>query len=94
LRGPISSSSRERVATRQFWGQHIPTIQPIRRSGTFRLVKKNLVPGAIVILHDGIPDPSRSIEALPNILVAGHQRGLQFVSIGVLIGSGSTPPND
>jgi peptidoglycan/xylan/chitin deacetylase (PgdA/CDA1 family) len=58
------------------------------------LVKKNLAAGAIVILHDGIPDPSRSLEALPNILVAGHQRGLQFVSVGFLIGSGSTPPND
>ena len=52
------------------------------------LVKKNLAPGAIVILHDGIPDPSRSIEALPNILSAGHQKGLEFVTIGVLVASG------
>ena len=52
------------------------------------LVKKNLAPGAIVILHDGIPDPSRSIAALPDILVAGRERGLQFVTIGALMASG------
>jgi peptidoglycan/xylan/chitin deacetylase (PgdA/CDA1 family) len=49
------------------------------------LIEKNLVPGAIVILHDGIRDPSRSIQALPHILTAGHQRGLRFVSIGALM---------
>jgi peptidoglycan/xylan/chitin deacetylase (PgdA/CDA1 family) len=46
---------------------------------------KNLRPGAIVILHDGIRDPSRSIEALPQILAAGKQKGLQFVTIGRLM---------
>lgn len=51
------------------------------------LVEKNLVPGAIVILHDGISDPSRSIEALPHILQAGHKRGLRFVSISELMSS-------
>ena len=49
------------------------------------LIEKNLVPGAIVILHDGIRDPSRSIQALPHILTAGHRRGLRFVSIGALM---------
>lgn len=33
---------------------------------------------AIAILHDGIRVPSRSIEALPQILAAGKQKGLQF----------------
>jgi peptidoglycan-N-acetylglucosamine deacetylase len=51
------------------------------------LVEKNLVPGAIVILHDGIPDPSRSIEALPHILNVAEQRGLRVVSIGELMKS-------
>lgn len=51
------------------------------------LTSKNLAPGAIVILHDGISDPTRSIAALPDILAAGEQKGLQFVSIGVLMGS-------
>jgi peptidoglycan-N-acetylglucosamine deacetylase len=49
------------------------------------LIEKNLVPGAIVILHDGIRDPSRSIRALPHILTAGRQRGLCFVPIGALM---------
>ena len=58
------------------------------------LVKKNLGPGAIVILHDGIPDPSRTIEALPNLRVTGHKRGLQFVTVGVLMASGRSSPNE
>jgi peptidoglycan-N-acetylglucosamine deacetylase len=49
------------------------------------LIAKNLVPGVIVILHDGIRDPGRSIEALPHILDAGRARGLRFVSIGALV---------
>jgi peptidoglycan-N-acetylglucosamine deacetylase len=48
------------------------------------LIEKNLVPGTIIILHDGISDPTRSIEALPHILAAGKSRGLSFVSIGEL----------
>jgi peptidoglycan/xylan/chitin deacetylase (PgdA/CDA1 family) len=49
------------------------------------LVEKNLVPGTIVILHDGIADATRSIQALPHILDAGRQRGMRFVSIGELL---------
>ena len=45
------------------------------------LVEKNLVPGTIVILHDGISDATRSIQALPQILQSGRQRGMRFVSI-------------
>ena len=51
------------------------------------LVEKNLAPGAIVILHDGISDPSRSLEPLPHILEAGRRKGLRFVSISGLIRS-------
>jgi peptidoglycan/xylan/chitin deacetylase (PgdA/CDA1 family) len=49
------------------------------------LTEKNLTPGAIVVLHDGISDPTRSIEALPHILAAGRRRGLRFVSLGTLM---------
>jgi hypothetical protein len=49
------------------------------------LIEKNLVPGAIVILHDGISDPTRSIQALPHILSVGRRKGLRFVSIGALV---------
>jgi peptidoglycan/xylan/chitin deacetylase (PgdA/CDA1 family) len=48
------------------------------------LVEKNLVPGTIAILHDGISDPTRSIKALPHILDTGRRRKLKFVSIGEL----------
>ena len=49
------------------------------------LVRKNLAPGTIVILHDGISDATRSIQALPHILHAGRQRGMRFVSVGELM---------
>jgi peptidoglycan/xylan/chitin deacetylase (PgdA/CDA1 family) len=49
------------------------------------LIRKNLVPGAIVILHDGIPDPTRSVEALPAVLEEGRRRGFRFVPIGELM---------
>jgi peptidoglycan/xylan/chitin deacetylase (PgdA/CDA1 family) len=49
------------------------------------LIEKNLAPGTIIILHDGIPDPSRSIEALPHILAEGKRRRFSFVSIGELV---------
>lgn len=49
------------------------------------LIEKNLAPGTIVILHDGISNPKRGIEALPHILTEGRRRGLQFVSIGQLM---------
>lgn len=52
------------------------------------LVEKNLAPGAIVILHDGIEDPSRSLAALPRILAEGNARGLRFVSVGALMRAG------
>ena len=55
------------------------------------LVGKNLVPGTIVILHDGISDPSRSIEALPHILTAGRKKGLRFTSIGALVTEAARP---
>jgi peptidoglycan/xylan/chitin deacetylase (PgdA/CDA1 family) len=49
------------------------------------LIEKNLVPGTIVILHDGISDATRSIRALPQILRTGRQRGVRFVPIGELM---------
>jgi peptidoglycan/xylan/chitin deacetylase (PgdA/CDA1 family) len=49
------------------------------------LVTKNLAPGAIVILHDGIADPSRTLLPLDNILSAGKRKGLRFVPVGELL---------
>ena len=48
------------------------------------LVEKKLAPGTIVILHDGIANPTRTIQALPQILAAGRRKGLRFVSVGAL----------
>lgn len=49
------------------------------------LIAKNLAPGAIVILHDGIRDPTPSIEALPDVLADGRRRGFEFVPVGELV---------
>lgn len=60
---------------------------PLRPSvGYIRwLVTKNLAPGAIVILHDGTVDPSRSLAALEGILASGEEQGLRFVTVGELL---------
>ncbi len=55
------------------------------------LIEKNLVPGSIVILHDGISNPTRSIQALPHILEVGARKGLRFVSISALMGGAAKP---
>lgn len=57
------------------------------------LVEKNLAPGTIIILHDGISDATRSIQALPHILDAGRQRAVRFVSIGELMGASNKGRN-
>jgi hypothetical protein len=46
------------------------------------LVLKNLRPGTIVILHDGIADLRRSIQALPRILGAGRERDCGLSRLG------------
>jgi peptidoglycan-N-acetylglucosamine deacetylase len=57
------------------------------------LITKNLAPGVVVILHDGIPDPSRSVQALDPILQAGRAKGLRFVTVGELLqASGARAP--
>ena len=53
------------------------------------LVTKNLAPGVIVILHDGIADASNMLAALDGILSDGEQRGFRFVSIGELLAAGA-----
>jgi len=58
------------------------------------LIQKNLVPGTIVILHDGISDATRSIQALPGVLEGGRAKGLAFVSIGELMRKGYSDTPD
>jgi peptidoglycan/xylan/chitin deacetylase (PgdA/CDA1 family) len=68
---------------------HDPAHPPLRYIRW--LIEKNLAPGTIVILHDGIPDPTRAIQALPHILAEGRKRGLTFVSIGELLAAHEPP---
>ena len=49
------------------------------------LVTKNLAPGVIIILHDGIADPSRMIAVLDSILSAGERQGIRFVTVSALL---------
>ena len=62
---------------------HDPMRLPVRY--VCWLIEKNLRPGTIVILHDGIADASKSVEVLPQILEAGERRGLKFVTICELL---------
>jgi peptidoglycan/xylan/chitin deacetylase (PgdA/CDA1 family) len=62
---------------------HDPMRPPLRYMRW--LIEKNLRPGTIVILHDGIGDATRSVEVLQQILEAGKKQGLTFVTIGSLL---------
>ena len=54
---------------------HDPMHPPVRYMRWLIVIDKNLVPGAIIILHDGISDPRRSIQALPRIFSPPGARG-------------------
>src|SRR5262249_36119101 len=57
-------------------------------SGYIRwLITKNLAPGVIIILHDGIRDPSRMIAVLASILAEGEGKRFRFVTVGELLRS-------
>ena len=56
------------------------------------LVTKNLEPGVIVILHDGIADPSRMMRVLDSILSAGERKGVRFVTVGALLRASDARP--
>jgi|SRR5215831_376073 len=71
---------------------HDPMRPPVKY--IWWLIRKNLAPGTIVILHDGIRDATRSIAALPRILEEGRRRGLRFVSIGKLLDEGHAAGED
>ena len=49
------------------------------------LVVKNLRPGTIVILHDGVRDPANTIASLDPILAAAREKGLAVVPVGELL---------
>ena len=51
------------------------------------LITKNLTPGVIIILHDGIANPTSTIQALPAILAAANRQGLRVVTVGTRLQS-------
>ena len=81
---PESRSSTKPSRRRTPLGQPVSYIQ--------WLIEKNLAPGAIVILHDGISNPRKSIQALPHVLATGKQRGIRFVTVGELFVARITVP--
>ncbi len=48
-------------------------------------VLKNAQPGAIVLMHDGGGDRSRTVKALPDIIAGLKQQGYRFVTIPELL---------
>jgi peptidoglycan/xylan/chitin deacetylase (PgdA/CDA1 family) len=48
-------------------------------------IRKNLRPGAIVVLHDAGGDRSNTLAALPGILEDGRAKGLRFVTVSELM---------
>jgi peptidoglycan/xylan/chitin deacetylase (PgdA/CDA1 family) len=53
------------------------------------VVVKNLRPGTIVILHDGVRDPANTITSLDAILDAARDKGLEVVPVGELLAARS-----
>jgi hypothetical protein len=58
-----------------------PPVWYIPQLVTTNLVTKNLAPGTIVILHDRISNPTRNLQALPQILTAAHRKPCLFVTV-------------
>ena len=55
------------------------------------VVVKNLAPGAIVILHDGVAKPENTIASLDAILDAAKEKGLAVVPVGELMAGKQAP---
>ncbi len=53
-------------------------------------LRRMLRPGVIVILHDGEFLRQRTVDVLPAVLEAAHERGLRAVTLEDLIQSGTT----
>ena len=87
---PANRRALERMGYRCVLGSAYPFDGNVRSTRYIQwVVIKNLEPGAIVILHDGVPHPENTIQALDAILTAAREKGLAVVPVGELLGARS-----
>ncbi len=68
-----------------------------RRAGADSIVSKSTTgafSGAIILMHDGGGDRSQDVEALPRIIETLQAEGYKFVTVGELMKSDSSIPED
>jgi peptidoglycan-N-acetylglucosamine deacetylase len=68
-----------------------------RRAGADSIVSKSTTgafSGAIILMHDGGGDRSQDVEALPRIIETLQAQGYKFVTVGELMKSDSSIPED
>lgn len=68
-----------------------------RRAGSDSIVSKSTqgaFSGAIILMHDGGGDRSQDVEALPQIIETLQSEGYTFVTVGELMRSDSSIPED
>ncbi len=97
-----AEAAREAGMQSVHWDVDSEDVFPVYRGLEAREVYRNVVggviPGSIVLLHDGQPW-SRAIEALPAILTTLRERGLRAVTVSELLtgaserGTGGPPPD-
>ena len=84
---PANRRALERMGYRCVLGSAYPFDGRPRPVGYIQwVVSKNLEPGAIVILHDGVQYPGNTVAALDGILDAAAAKGLAVVTVGELLG--------
>jgi peptidoglycan-N-acetylglucosamine deacetylase len=89
--GGLIRPSHRRLAEKRGYRVVLGSAYPYDGSGSLPsayirwLVTKNLAPGVIIILHDGVANPARTIAALDSILSAGERKGVRFVTVGALL---------
>ena len=84
---PANRRALERMGYRCVLGSAYPFDGNRTPAGYIRfVVTKNLAPGTIVILHDGVDHPENTVAVLDDILDAATAKGLAVVTVGELLG--------
>ena len=83
---PANRRALDRMGYRCILGSAYPFDGKPKPVGYIRwVVVKNLAPGTIVILHDGVPKPQNTIASLDAILDGAKEKGLAVVTVGELL---------